>query len=104
MKENVKADLDELDMLRDQALCGPEEKRDQSQQAYEELRSDLLDHEQREGSDDKKITKKLKMKYQDTETAKTLDGGAAQDFDWESNKDKENPKNLPWPKENETKE
>src|SRR5215208_5078362 len=104
MNGNVKSDLDKLDMLRDQALCGPEEKRDQSQQAYEELRSELLEHEQCEGCDDETITKELKMPDQGAEPAETLDKDKGKDFGWESNKDEENPSNLPWPKENESKE
>ena len=104
MNENVKADLDKLDRLRDQALCGPEEKREQSQQSYEELRSELLDHEQCAGCNDDEVTKELKMEDKDAETTKRLDADKTEDFDWESNKDDENPKDLPWPEENETKE
>jgi len=102
--DNVKADLDKLDMLRDQALCGPEEKRDESQQAYEELRSELLDHEQCEGCDDDSVTKELKMKDKDAEPTETLVADKAKGIGWESNRDDENPNNLPWPEENETKE
>jgi hypothetical protein len=60
MNEDTKADLEKLDSLREVALCGPEEKRDEAQQAYEELRSDLLDHEACQGCDDEPITQKLK--------------------------------------------
>jgi len=35
---------------------------------------------------------------------KTLDENKGTDADWESNRDDENPENLPWPKENESKE
>jgi len=104
MNENVKADLDKLDMLRDQALCGPEEKRDQSQQAYEELRSELLEHEPREGRKDDIITKELKIKYKDAETTRTFDENKDNDLARESNKDHESPKNSPWPEENESKD
>ena len=104
MNENVKADLDKLDMLRDQALCGPEEKRDQSRQAYEELRSELLEHEPREAGNDDIITKELKMRYKDAETTRTFDENKAKDFVWESNKDDESPENSLWPEENESKE
>jgi hypothetical protein len=104
MNENIRADLDKLDVLGNKALRGPEETRDQSRQAYEELRSDLLGHEQCEGCNDDKITKDLEMKDKDAETTKTPDKDKAKDFDWESNKDNENPENLPWPEENETKE
>ena len=104
MNENVRADLDKLDMLRDQALCGPEENRDQSQQAYEELRSELLEHEPHEGCNDDKITKELKIKGKDAETTRTFDEDKARDFVWESNKYDESSKNLPRPEENESKE
>ena len=104
MNENVRADLDKLDMLRDQALCGPEEKRDQSQQAYEELRSELLEHEPHEGCKDDITTKELKIKDKDAETIRTFDEDKAKDFVWESNKYDESSKNSPWPKENESKE
>lgn len=104
MNENVKADLDKLDMLRDQALCGPEEKRNQSQQAYEELRSELLEHEPREEFDDSVITKELKIKDKDAETARTFDENKVRDFVWGSDKDHESLKNSPWPEENESKE
>jgi hypothetical protein len=59
MSEKVKADLDRLDKLRDLALCGPEEKREEAQHAYEALRTELLDHEKCEGCDDSEITKEL---------------------------------------------
>jgi hypothetical protein len=104
MNDNVKADLDKLDMLRDQALCGPEETRDQSQQAYEELRSELLEHEQCEGCDDDTNTKELKMNDSEAEPTRPLDENRAKGFGWESNRNDENPKDLPWPEENETKE
>ena len=104
MNENVRADLDKLDMLRDQALCGPEEKRDQSQLAYEELRSELLEHEPHEGCNDDMITKELKIKYKDAETTRAFDEDKATDFIRESNKYDESSKYLPWPEENESKE
>src|SRR5215217_397936 len=94
--DNVKADLDKLDMLRDQALCGPEEKRGQSQQAYEELRSELLDHEQCQGCDDDSITKELKMEDKDAEAAKTLVEDKAKGIDRETNKADARPEDLPW--------
>lgn len=34
----------------------------------------------------------------------TLDEEESKEFDWESNRDDENPKDLPWPEENESKE
>ena len=60
MTEKVKADLEKLDTLRDLALCGPEEKREEAQQAYEELRSELLAHDQCKGCEDDKITQELR--------------------------------------------
>ena len=59
MTEKAKADLDKLDELRDLALCGPEEKREEALRAYEELRSALLDHEQCKGCDEDAVTKRL---------------------------------------------
>ena len=59
MGENVKADLDKLDELRDLALCGSEENRDKAQEEYEELRAQLLDHEQCEGCEEDKPTKEM---------------------------------------------
>lgn len=46
MKEQYKADLDKLEALREQALFGPEEKREEAQRAYEELRAQLLPTEE----------------------------------------------------------
>ena len=60
MNESAKADLEKLDSLRDQALCGPEGKREEARQAYEELRSELLDHEACQGCADEPITQELK--------------------------------------------
>jgi hypothetical protein len=34
----------------------------------------------------------------------TLNEEESKEFDWESNRDDENPKDLPWPEENESKE
>lgn len=104
MNENVRADLDKLDRLRDQALCGPEDKRDQSQQAYEDLRTELLEHEPRKGSNDNKITMELKIKDKDAETIRAFDENGDMAFLWEPNKVHESPKNTPWPEENESKE
>lgn len=69
MSEKVKADLDRLDMLRDQALCGPEDKREESQQAYEELRSELLAHDNCKRCDEDVVTKKLSAESISTEAA-----------------------------------
>ena len=38
------------------------------------------------------------------EALRQLDEVEAKEFDWESNKDDENPKHIPWPEENESKE
>lgn len=38
------------------------------------------------------------------EALKQLDEADAKEFDWESNKDDENPQHIPWPEENEAKE
>jgi len=59
MNKKVKADLEKLDTLREVALCGPEEKRDEAQEEYQQLRSELLEHEPCEGCDEDKITQKL---------------------------------------------
>jgi hypothetical protein len=45
MDDQAKADLEKLETLREQALCGPEEQRDQAEQEYEELRTTLVDHQ-----------------------------------------------------------
>jgi hypothetical protein len=62
MNERTKANLEKLDSLRDQALCGPAETRDEAQQAYEVLRSELLEHEPCQGCDDEPITQNLETK------------------------------------------
>jgi hypothetical protein len=104
MNENVKADLDKLDTLRDLALCGSEEHYQEAQQAYEELRSELLEHEKCEGCDGDAITKELRSKNIDAETVKPPDVKKDGESGWESNKDDENPNDLPWPEENEAKD
>lgn len=38
------------------------------------------------------------------QTVATLDEEESKEFDWESNRDDENPKDLPWPEENESKD
>jgi len=38
------------------------------------------------------------------EALETSDANKDREFDWESNKNDENPKQIPWPKENESKE
>lgn len=59
MDEQAKADLEKLETLREQALCGPEDQREQAKQAYEELREALLDHQACEIPDDHEETKEL---------------------------------------------
>ena len=44
----------------------------------------------------------IEEKIGQTET--TIDEERSKEFDWESNRDDENPKDLPWPEENESKE
>jgi hypothetical protein len=39
-----------------------------------------------------------------TAVFKMPDEGAVKEFDWESNRDDENPQDLPWPDENEAKD
>ena len=46
----------------------------------------------------------MNIKYEAAEALKMLDEAEAKEFDWESNRDDENPKDLPWPEENESKE
>ena len=59
MNENLKADLEKLETLRDLALCGPEAQREEAHQAYEELRTKLLVPESCAVCDENKITKEL---------------------------------------------
>lgn len=42
MDDQSKADLEKLETLREQALCGPEAEREAADQAYEELRARLF--------------------------------------------------------------
>ena len=59
MDNQAKADLEKLETLREQALCGPEEQRDVAGQAYDELRANLFNHPSCELPDDQKETKEL---------------------------------------------
>lgn len=59
MDEEDRADLEKLESLRDLALCGPEDKRDEAQRAYEELRAKLFNNEQCESPDQTNDTKDL---------------------------------------------
>jgi hypothetical protein len=42
MDEKKKSNLDELETLRERALFGDEDQREEAQKAYEKLRSELL--------------------------------------------------------------
>ena len=44
------------------------------------------------------------MENKDAETIKPPDAEKEKEFGWESNRDDENPQNLPWPEENESKD
>ena len=59
MDDKGKADIEKLETLRELALCGSEEKRDEAQRAYEELRAKLLGHDQCETPEQTNITKEL---------------------------------------------
>ncbi|HVG19533.1 MAG TPA: hypothetical protein VNI02_10795 [Blastocatellia bacterium] len=59
MDEKDRANLEKLETLRDLALCGPEEKRDEAQRAYEELREKLFSNEQCESPDHTNDTRSL---------------------------------------------
>ncbi|HEX8087464.1 MAG TPA: hypothetical protein VF762_01345 [Blastocatellia bacterium] len=59
MDDKDRANLEKLETLRDLALCGPEEKRDEAQRAYEELREKLFSSEQCETPDQGNDTKEL---------------------------------------------
>lgn len=51
--------LEQLETLRELALCGPEEQREKAQRAYEALRTLLLGPKQCETPDQTKVTKEL---------------------------------------------
>ena len=59
MDDKTKADIEKLETLRELALCGPEEGRDEAQRAYEEMRTKLLINPQCELPDDTRDTKEL---------------------------------------------
>lgn len=59
MNDKGKADIQKLETLRELALCGPEEKREEAHRAYEELRDKLFNHDQCETPDQSKDTKEL---------------------------------------------
>jgi hypothetical protein len=62
MDDKARADLEQLETLRELALCGPEEKRDEAQRAYEELREKLFSNEACETPGQTEITKELPAK------------------------------------------
>lgn len=104
MSKESMDDLGRLNILRDLARGGPEGQRGESQQAYEELRSRLLEHDWCQGCDDDSITEELNLESKSTEANQTSEKDRAIDHGWESNRDRENPQNLPWPEENQAKE
>jgi hypothetical protein len=57
MKDEVEAEPERLDTLREPALCGAEEKRDEAEKAYEELSSKLLSRERCETPEQTNITR-----------------------------------------------
>lgn len=59
MDDKDRANLEKLETLRDLALCGPEDKRDEAQRAYEELRAKLFNNEQCETPDHTNDTREL---------------------------------------------
>lgn len=67
MNKESRDDLERLDTLRDLAQSGPEGQRGESQQAYEELRSRLLEHDWCEGCDDDASPEKLNTETKNTE-------------------------------------
>lgn len=104
MSKEPTDDLERLNTLRDLAQSGPEGQRGESQQAYDELRSRLLEHDWCQGCDDDSITGGLDMESKNTEATRTSEKDEPVDHSWESNRSRENPESLPWPEENETKE
>jgi small-conductance mechanosensitive channel len=46
MDKRTKPKLEQMEILREQALYGPEENREEAHKEYEELREKLLQHEQ----------------------------------------------------------
>jgi len=59
MDDHAKADLEKLETLREQALCGPPEQREEARQAYEELRQTLFNHQACELPGEERETKEL---------------------------------------------
>ena len=59
MDEQAKAELERLETLREQALCGPEEEREKAEQEYEALRESLFNYQACEIPDDQQETKEL---------------------------------------------
>ncbi len=46
MNEQGKNQIEQMEILREQALYGPQENREEAQKEYEELREKLFKHEQ----------------------------------------------------------
>jgi hypothetical protein len=59
MDDSAKAEIEKLETLRELALCGPEEQREQAHRAYEQLRAKLLDHKQCETPEEGAETQEL---------------------------------------------
>ena len=59
MDDKVKSDIERLETLRELALCGPEEGREEAHQAYEELREKIFSGKQCETPDEAEVTKEL---------------------------------------------
>lgn len=59
MDEQAKTELERLETLREQALCGPEEERERAEQEYEALRESLFNYQACEIPDDQQETKEL---------------------------------------------
>jgi len=59
MDEQAKSELERLEILREQALCGPQEQREKAEQEYEALRESLFHHQACEVPGDQQATKEL---------------------------------------------
>lgn len=59
MDDQAKAELEKLETLREQALYGPEDQREEAEQAYEKLRATLFNHQSCELPGDEQTTKEL---------------------------------------------
>ena len=59
MNDKTKSDIEKLETLRDLALCGPEDGREEAHRAYEELREKLFSAAQCATPDEADVTKEL---------------------------------------------